>query len=791
MIRQHERRSGTSTLSLALACAALFGAPQFLSGATPPVISGYAPAATVSVVDLQTTTVLGSGFQRGLTVKLSDPSGRTSTVNPSRVTQVTANSFQFQSRFPAPGAYQMQVTNPDGASSEPFNVQVTERPEPTITAVSPATIFVGSKEQTLTIVGSGFRAGLSVYVSLPGGGNDFAQNLRVTNLTATQFDMQLVLDRLGQYSLWVTDPDGVQSKSVTFNVTRQQGAVQITDTKPNTPVMSADLQLIHVVGVGFQPGLAATLTKPSAGTVVLAGAGRVQAVTSSGFDMFATFPEPGIYFLKVANPDGGQSAAFAFEVGSAPIPEITGTLPSPTVASPESVTLDVLGSGFGDGVILYILRPDGGLSVLTNSQIVSSSDSEFKAVYSFTTPGDYTLQVENLSGARSKVYTLHVSSVSTAPIIQAYSPLVLPQTAQLQTLSVQGQNFQPGLKAVWTTPHGATVPADSIDAASVLPTTFPVTGAFGEPGTYLLQVINPDLSKSDYFPIRVTTPGPSSPVITGHSPSPIAASPNVRALLVRGGDFISGLSATLILPDTTPVSFSPDQIQGTTFSSFIINTDFAQPGDYTLQIQNPDGIPSNVYTFTVDPPPPSPTVSSVAPDPIRIAPQGQTLSVGGSGFLPGLAVHVTVHPPMGTPSTFAVDPGQVRHVSASNVLVTISLPNPWTYDLQVDNPDGTQSNVFSFSVLPEMSIPIIDGYVATPTFYLTGVNFLDGLSASIWTPTNAPYQLNGLTPDCADDAEGQSRCTLALPVTLADRGIYRFRIFNPDGGLSATFEINY
>lgn len=85
---------------------------------------------------------------------------------------------------------------------------------------------------------------------------------------------------------------------------------------------------------------------------------------------------------------------------------------------------------------------------------------------------------------------------------------------------MHGLNFKPGLKAVWLTPHGFTAPAQEIDPSTVTAAGFDVLGSFDDNGTYLLQVINPDGAKSDYFPIRIGTPGPSSPLISSHAPNP-------------------------------------------------------------------------------------------------------------------------------------------------------------------------------------------------------------------------------------------------------------------------------
>ncbi|MGC4050703.1 MAG: hypothetical protein QM757_15110 [Paludibaculum sp.] len=787
MNRNTIRRSGSTFLLLALALA-----PQALPGASTPSISGYAPAATVSVVDLQTLTVYGSGFQRGLSVKLTDPSGRSSLLNSGRISQVSTNSFQLLTRFSAAGDYQIQVTNPDGGLSNQQKITVTAKPEPTITGTNPYSAMVDSKEQVLTVVGSGFRTGLTVYLSRPGGASELVQDLRITNLTANQFELHAVLDRVGRYELWLTDPDGVQSNSYAVAVTSSQSPVRLFSINPASPLVSSEVQVITVSGFAFQPGLAATITSPSAGTTVVAGPGRVRNVTSTNFLLTTTFLEPGDHTMQITNPDGGQSGVITFRVGDAgEMPAISMVQPAPILASPQSVTINVLGSGFEPGLNLSILRPDGSLSVFAAAQIFDLTSSSFSVVSSFSSPGDYVLQVQVPSTAKSKTYVLHVLALTNAPVILSYAPIGITAASVVQTVTVHGYNFKPGLKAVWLTSQGFTLPAPDIDPSTVSAIGFDAGGTFVSDGTYLLQVINPDGAKSDYFPIRVGTPGPSAPHISSHSPQPIAASGSIRSLLVQGGDFIYGMTATLIQPDSSPVIYTADQIQGVTFSSFVINAAFIQPGGYKLQVANPDGTLSNVYEFTVDVAPPSPVISSIAPTPIHVNVNGQTIVVNGGGFLPGLKARLIAHPPADSPIVVEVQPSQIQSVTPTSFLLTVTVSQAWTYDIQVDNPDGTQSNLFSFIPVEGISQPIISGYVPTPYFMLTGLNFQDDLSVTIWPGSGDIYQLTGLTPLCAIDESGLNRCTLQLPITLTATGTWRFRVFNPDGGQSSTFEIKY
>jgi hypothetical protein len=106
---------------------AVIGLPLGLSGcgsstqpaggrsAAPTVIGIDPPAVTTSSLQ-RTITVDGTGFQSGLTVTLTTPSGST---NPAP-SEITATSFQITAIF-ATGNYTIAVANPGGQASSPFS----------------------------------------------------------------------------------------------------------------------------------------------------------------------------------------------------------------------------------------------------------------------------------------------------------------------------------------------------------------------------------------------------------------------------------------------------------------------------------------------------------------------------------------------------------------------------------------------------------------------------------------------------------------------------------------------
>lgn len=91
-----------------------------------------------------------------------------------------------------------------------------DRSSPVITSVVPVEPARNTRPQTLTVNGSDFQSGLSLAVKNPGGQSTIVRGKDVLQQRPTSFQVHLLIDVKGIYSLIVTNPDG--GASAAFDV---------------------------------------------------------------------------------------------------------------------------------------------------------------------------------------------------------------------------------------------------------------------------------------------------------------------------------------------------------------------------------------------------------------------------------------------------------------------------------------------------------------------------------------------------------------------------------------------
>ena len=92
--------------------------------------------------------------------------------------------------------------------------------------------------------------------------------------------------------------------------------------------------------------------------------------------------------------------------------------------------------------------------------------------------------------------------------------------------------------------------------------------------------------------------------------------------------------------------------------------------------------------------PTGPKVTGVSPSQPKAQPNRQWLGVLGSGFVPGSQVILRFGG-----SVYPIPRDRTTFVSATEIWVYVGLTDPGTWTVQVVNPDGQSSNIFSFQVI--------------------------------------------------------------------------------------------
>ncbi len=374
---------------------------SFTVGSSAPALSAISPANPQASSSPQTLNVSGSGFQTGITLQLSGPSGTI----PATAANVTGNGFQFSAALTSAGTYTLQVTSPTGQKSNTltFTVNAPVAATPVITGTSPATLTASSNPQTLSVTGSGFQTGITLQLSGPSG----TIPATAANVTGNGFQFASALTSAGTYTLQVTSPTGQKSNTLTFTVNATIAAPPvITGTSPATLTASSSPQTLSVTGSGFQTGITLELSGPS-GTIPATAAN----VTGHGFQFAAALTSAGTYTLQVTSPTGQKSNTLPFTV-SAPIieaPAITGINPANPRASSNMQSFTVTGNGFQSGLNVQLAGAGGTI----NATAANVTATGFQFAAALTSAGTYTLQVTNANGQMSNPFTFVVGGPTT------------------------------------------------------------------------------------------------------------------------------------------------------------------------------------------------------------------------------------------------------------------------------------------------------------------------------------------------------------------------------------------
>ena len=126
-------------------------------------------------------------------------------------------------------------------------------------------------------------------------------------------------------------------------------------------------------------------------------------------------------------------------------------------------------------------------------------------------------------------------------------------------------------------------------------------------------------------------------------------------------------------------------------------TTTTSPDNWTVKVTNPDGQSSGVAPFTVVPPPPqSPSITSISPNPVTGSNTRQTITIYGNNFISKPTLTLTWTGQVGYP----VPAAQVIFISANQIqmsITTTTSPDNWT--VKVTNPDGQFSSTTPFTVV--------------------------------------------------------------------------------------------
>ena len=187
------------------------------------------------------------------------------------------------------------------------------------------------------------------------------------------------------------------------------------------------------------------------------------------------------------------------------------------------------------------------------------------------------------------------------PVIESIVPNRPIDVIGNQPIEVHGRYFQDGLRIKVGFPNGGSgeLSGQQIQKHEGETATFNLLiDLNGNPGTYTLQLLNPDgqVSPPFTFEARHETQRPS---INWIEPAVVKKSGGEQVVTVYGSNFQQGLRVEVIQPNGETSELSDRQIANRTPNSFLGLFFFYVPGKHSIRVVNPNGGKSEYYDIFV------------------------------------------------------------------------------------------------------------------------------------------------------------------------------------------------
>ncbi len=717
-----------------------------------PRLTSISPDTTVAGGPAFTLTVNGANFVSDSVVRWNGAPRPTTFVNSTQMTaQITAEDIA------SVGTALVTVFTPPAGGGEsnslPLAITSPPTPAPTINLINPGNVIVGSGAFVLTVNGTGFAPSSVVQVN--------GENRPTTYLSATQLTVQISASDVavaGTLKIRVVTPPpgGGTSNEATLSIINPVPV--ITGIDPNVVAEGSPAFTLAVSGTGFVPGAEVRINGVRRTTSFVSGTLVTTQILASDLASIGTLS------VQVFNPEpgGGLSNAVSLEIRSQnPLPRINTISPENVNAAGPGFTLVVNGMGFVRGSVVRVNGQDRVTDFISDTALATQITAADIVV-----AGSLSITVFNPApgGGRSNSATLTV--INPRPRITSLSPDNVPADAPGFPLIVNGEGFV-------TT---SVVRFNGVD----VPTTFVTSSQLGAQvpaalipagGTVPVTVFNPEPGGGISNPITFTINN-VAPVIGSLTPDQVFAGGATFTLTVNGARFVNGAVVRINGQDRVTTFVSSNQV-----TAAILDTDIAVAGSANIVVFNPapGGGASNPFPLVINNALPS--LTGLNPASVTAGSAGFTLTVNGTGFIPGSVVQwngVARQTTFvgNTQLTIPVTASDVANVGSASIVVT----NP--------APGGGVSNTLSFIIsgqpnplplavsLSPVSIPAGSGEF---TLTVNGMNFVPGAVVQ-WNGSARPTTF-----------VNDSRLTAQIPATdVATIGTANVTVFNPSPGGGAS-----
>jgi hypothetical protein len=670
-----------------------------------PVITSLSPSVVARGRSGFTLTVNGTGFVQGAQIAVNGATRLTTFVNNAQLTaQITTAEVANV------GSLNIQVINPapGGGSSNIVALLIRDtNPLPRLTALSPDTVLAGGPGFTLVITGTGFSDESVVRVNGLDRQTSFVSE---TTLAAQITAADVALGGALSINVFNPAPGGGTSNPLTLNVNNP--VPRITNLSPDAAAAGNGPFALLVSGVNFVANSVVRFNGIDVPTTLVTNSQLTAAIPAS------LIASGGVVPVVVFNPPpaGGTSNAVNFSITN-PVPSITSINPTQVIAGSGPLTLTINGSGFVPNSIVRVNNADHPKIFVSANQLIATLSAD-----DVIGGGVLHITVFNMApgGGTSNDVTLAVNN--PVPELTQLAPNSIAVGSADFTLRLNGNGFVPGSVVQW---NGQPRPTTFVSSTQL---TIQLSAAeLASVKSVPVAVVNPAPGGGTSNPLlfRVVSQANPTPLLLGLDPNSVIAGSAGFTLRVDGENFVPNAVVNWN-GSPRPTTF----INSVELQAQISAADVANQGTVIVTVTNPapGGGTSNSLNFIVNPPNPVPRLIGLIPTVIAAGGPGFSLTVNGTGFVPGAVVN------------FNGSPRQTAFFSASQLFAQLSaadVANVGTITITVTNPPpgGGTSNALTLSINAiQNPVPTLTGLspgsviAGDPAFTLTanGLNFVPG-----------------------------------------------------------------
>jgi hypothetical protein len=186
----------------------------------------------------------------------------------------------------------------------------------------------------------------------------------------------------------------------------------------------------------------------------------------------------------------------------------------------------------------------------------------------------------------------------TGPVIREIDPSVILASAQVQSITVKGDNFATGLTLAITRPDGTSRTVSASEIEELTSNSFRTSMVFDVLGAYGFTVRSASGTNSPNFNLSVqATLG--QPQLTSVSPSATPLNQSPQLLLFQGENLATPFSVNVTDPDGFSTLLGADAVSGATSTTFQISFTLNKRGAWSFSIRTNSGAASNSVIVSV------------------------------------------------------------------------------------------------------------------------------------------------------------------------------------------------